>query len=204
MIHWLVQTNRKLESSPASCLARELSRGHVGCNHHPRLSWCAPHRAGQWAEEIHLVLWFHPLLHNPWRWSTQSAHPASDTWRQWVQTNTPISFLWIIMSGNTPVFASLFMYFAYAFHSTSLLSFFFHYLKQFYRGWQSLTGNMQSSVVYLQTGQDSVQFSTKSEMEEAKNARGWYCNQRETSRAEQKSGQYDRTSCRTVAPWVWS
>lgn len=47
--------------------------------------------------------------------------------------------------------------------------FFFHCVEQFYRGWQSLTGNRQSSVVYLQTGQDSVQFSNKSEMEEAKN-----------------------------------
>lgn len=59
---------------------------------------------------------------------------------------------------------------AYAFRSASLLSFFFfHCVEQFYRGWQSLTGNRQSSVVYLQPGQDSVQFSNKSEMEEAKN-----------------------------------
>lgn len=51
----------------------------------------------------------------------------------------------------------------------SFIFFFFHCVEQFYRGWQSLTGNRQSSVVYLQTGQDSVQFSNKSEMEEAKN-----------------------------------
>lgn len=31
-----------------------------------------------------------------------------------------------------------------------------------------MTGNIQSSVVYLQTGQDSVQFPTRSETEEAK------------------------------------
>lgn len=45
----------------------------------------------------------------------------------------------------------LFVYFAFALHFPSLI-FLFHYVKQFYRGWQSLTGNMQSSVVYLQTG----------------------------------------------------
>lgn len=121
-IQWLVPTNT-LESSLASRLAGDLSRGHAGCHHHPWLSWCAPHRAGQWPEEIYLVLWFHPLLHNPWRWSTQSTHPASDTWRQWVQTNAFTvwiklklqTLLWIIMRGNAHVFSSLFYVFCLCF-----------------------------------------------------------------------------------------
>lgn len=77
------------------------------------------------------------------------------------------------MRGNTSVIClfSFLCMLAYAFHSTSFLSFFCR-VKQFNRGWQSLTGNMQSSAVYLQTGQESVQFSTKSEME-AESARGW-------------------------------
>lgn len=71
-----------LSLNTAAGLARDVSRGYYGGNHHPGLPRCTPHRTLEWTQEIHLVLWFHPLLHDTWRRPPQPAHPVSDTRRQ--------------------------------------------------------------------------------------------------------------------------
>lgn len=73
----------------AAGLARGISRGYYSGNHHPWLPRCTPHGACERTQEIYLVLWFHPLLHNTWRRPPQPTHPASDTRRQWV-ANKPL------------------------------------------------------------------------------------------------------------------
>lgn len=71
----------------AAGLAWVFSRWRSGGDHHARLPQRTSHRTGQWTQEIHLVLWLHPLLHHSWGRPTQPTHPAPDSWRWWAHTN---------------------------------------------------------------------------------------------------------------------
>lgn len=68
----------------AAGLARAVSRGRYHGNHHSGLPQLTTHGISRQAQEVHLVLWLHPVLHHTWRRATQPSHPAADTRGQWV------------------------------------------------------------------------------------------------------------------------
>ena len=72
LISLTVIMNHRMSSLPfiypslAVGMARAISRGHHHSNHHSGVPRLPPHGAGEWTQEVHPLLWLHPLLHHTW------------------------------------------------------------------------------------------------------------------------------------------